>query len=587
MTFFRDTYRFIFWLVRVVLVFLRTRPATTAAVIVMSVASRITNLLAFLMPLKVILLAGSSGVPRYFRFFIEPDQKTEWIYILAAAAVVSYLLTIILESLTDRLSLSGATDVLSEADAIPLFENQNTLARNYYSGFCQIAADALFIGAGFAAGFYIYPSFFAFVTGLLLFLFLFSCILIRPPQNAMPGTLSFAIRDNPGSYVSVMTSVLFLAAFFYLLIPFLLFDYTNILVALVSFIIIRRTRSAIGSIVKGAVKLTAQQHRINALVFRDVQLHEKNAPEERIFMELFNRQARAENATQALSRVVYLDGPVDVYWEDSTIPGVNTFSIAAADQSRGRTRYYRQHVFPPKQSRKLENEEFLFTHIRRQSIMAPDMVTLYFAGHYQCQVLDYGTGELFSHDDWLDIETAILERIHCYAPPRELIDTCCASAPMLHDRLHDDFFIPLEMAADTSEEKQVLGIFLTQLPELRKRLEQLPLHIYNPDINRPNVAVAGNGQPLVMTWGRWSLEPIGAGLPASLRKNGISEMIEKLIRARRDVPRDFSEEDVRFATDCWDLETHIKKKKYKAALALMDKMTAAAEPDAPAMTATG
>jgi len=53
------------WLARVIGAFWRAQPRITASVIGAPVLSRFTGLGAFLLPLKVLLLAGSQGVPRY------------------------------------------------------------------------------------------------------------------------------------------------------------------------------------------------------------------------------------------------------------------------------------------------------------------------------------------------------------------------------------------------------------------------------------------------------------------------------------------------------------------------------------------
>lgn len=572
MTLFRETIEFIRWLLKVIFAFIRVRPLTTIALIIMAASSHIFNLLAFLMPLKVLMLAATPGVPGKLSFLVQPEHKMFWIYVLTAASIGSYFAMLIMDSLTNRLSLAGSAHLLNETEAIPLFENQNTLAQNYYSSFSQLCADFIFVGMAYAAGFFIYWQFFGFLAALIVFFFLLSSVFIRSPEKSLPGTFSHYIRENYNSYLSVLSSILFLAAFIFLLVPFLLYEGTSIILAIVAFIIVRRTLGTVRSSVKDAVRLSSQKHRINALVFPNVQLYEKQKPEELAFFEFFNKQARQKHAKDALEQVMPLEAEIDVSWEDSGIAGVNTFAIAAADTSAGKTRYFRQHVFPQKQTRKLDNEEFLFTHIPRHHINAPAMITLYFVGQFQCQVLDYGTGKTPENDQWPELEDSLIEHVWSYTPPHDLVRTCCASAPMLHDRLNHETLSALEIAADTHQEAQSLQTFMSWLPEVKSRLKDLPMHIYNPDLKKINISLDENQDPCIMFWGNWSLEPIGAGLPPRLKNNGLAEILEKVCKKRKDIPAGYCENDVFLAADCWDLENFIKKKKYKSALALISQM---------------
>ncbi len=572
MILFRETLDFIRWLFGVISAFIRVRPGTTMAIILMAASSHIFHLLAFLMPLKVLMLAGSSGVPSKLSFFIQPEHKTLWIYILTGASITSYFAMLIMDSLTEKLSLAGSDHLLNETEAIPLFDNQKTLAQSYYSGFSQLCADLCFVGTTYLVGLFIYWQFFSFLILLLIFFFLLSSILLRSPEKSLPGTLSHYIRDNYNSYLGVLSSIFFLSAFIFLLFPFLLYEETSIILAIVAFIIVRRTLTTIRSFIKNAVKLSSQKHRINALIFPNVQLYEKQKPEEFAFFELFSKEARQKQAKEALGQVLPLASAIDVQWEDSNIPGVTTFALVAHNTSSDMKQHFRQNVFPPKQTRKLENEDFLFSYIPRHHLKAPTMVTLYYVGQFQCQVLEYGLGGMPGNDQWPDLEDVLIEHVWSYTPPPDLIRTCCASAPMLYERLSENIVSALKLAADTDQEVWALQTFISSLPAIQSRLEKLPLHIYNPDLKKDNIFLGQNQDPFIMFWGRWSLEPIGAGIPPRLLKDGISELLHKVCQKRKDIPGDYSEKDLFLVADCWDLENLIKRKKFKSALVLISRM---------------
>src|SRR5690606_710428 len=104
MNLFKETARLVKWTSKVVLAFASMRPFSTFFVTVVQALSEITSLLAFLLPLKVILLVATPGVPRYFRFFIDPADKEPWIAWLSMSAVIAYLLTVALDFIAERMS---------------------------------------------------------------------------------------------------------------------------------------------------------------------------------------------------------------------------------------------------------------------------------------------------------------------------------------------------------------------------------------------------------------------------------------------------------------------------------------------------
>ena len=157
MNIFKDGFLLVRWLFKLLRVFLGIRPVTTIAVVVFSVMSRITNLLAFFLPLKVILLAGSDGVPRYFRFFIDASDKGDWIIWLSVAAVVSYLLTLVLDAASNRLSEVGSSDILERANELALVGKERAAAHSYYAMFSEVLADTVFSIAVVVALWFINP----------------------------------------------------------------------------------------------------------------------------------------------------------------------------------------------------------------------------------------------------------------------------------------------------------------------------------------------------------------------------------------------------------------------------------------------
>ncbi|MFO7803158.1 MAG: hypothetical protein R6V55_12770 [Desulfovermiculus sp.] len=576
MNLFKQSHFFVIWFAQVMRTFLQVHPWTTVGVVAMAAGSRIAYVLATFMPFKVVLLAGSSGVPRYFQFFMAPEHKEIWIVILAVGTVICYITSVVLDALTERLSETGSAKVLQQAEVIPYLNNQQDVARAYYAKFCRISADAVFVGAGVLTGLIVNFSLFLVVIGLISLLFILSAILLKTADHIHPRAAAVYIQNNLGNYIKTLTSVAFLLSFLFLLILFLLFGYANVLGAILSIVIIRQTLTALTSIVKDAVSLGKAQHQINALTFRDVQFQQKENPIEKARRILFNKSAREALVKKELSQLMHLQDNLEVHWLDPVIPGVDCFAIAVQTNHAAEHKHFLQQVFPPKQYQKLEHEHFLFKHIQREAISAPAQISFFHSGQFQCQICDYGAGMPVPKSQWKDVESMLIERIWSCPPPSELVRVYAASTPLLPHRLTDELIAGLEIAVDTREEEQKLRLLNKYVPQMRARLHSMPLYVYNPDFNKNNVVQDPNTDFLIMVWCRWSLEPLGAGMTRStmgqLRRKGLNELLGKVSRSRSDMTEDIVLEDVALAAWCFDLEYMITKKKYKAGLKLLEKI---------------
>ncbi|MFH7321143.1 hypothetical protein ACHHRT_11115 [Desulfurivibrio sp. D14AmB] len=566
MNLFTETTSFWGWFGTVIRNFLRIRPWTTLAIILMASASRVFYVLAFFMPLKVILLAGSPGVPRYFQFFITPEQKTAWIVGFTLGAIACYILTMILDALVDRLALAGSAQVLRQAQVIPLLNNQQAVVQGYYAKFCGICADSTFVTAGLLVGLLINTQLFIFVVGIMVFFYVFTAFFARSYDQLEPRPLAAYIRDNLLNYLKVLASLVFLSSFIVLLIPLLLSEDANILAAILSIIILRQLAGSLVAIVKDTVTLAGARHRIDALVFKDIQLQEKEAPEEVVFRELFNKRNRNQRAEHELGRVMALPAKPDVTWLDPVIPGVSYFAITVAGEQAAEKRHYRMDVYSPKHLQKLEHEAFLFSHVSRSGLHAPKLITQYFAGSFQCQICEAGSGERPTGADWGALQKTLIGRRWGHSPPPGLVAAYCSSSPLLPQRLDENLVSSMQVAVDTEAEADNLGRLLEKLPVIREKLEKLPLYIYNPDLQPHQIMLAGDGEPLVMTWCRWSLEPLGAGIPINLKEVDLAEILDTVRATRNDVSAELAPADILFAAGCQELERMIRGRRYKAAL---------------------
>jgi hypothetical protein len=102
-------------------------------------------------------------------------------------------------------------------------------------------------------------------------------------------------------------------------------------------------------------------------------------------------------------------------------------------------------------------------------------------------------------------------------PPADLAARYLRSHALLWQRFGTATLEDLFMAANTQSENDALRYVISLWGEVRETLQRLPLMLISPDIG-PGAGTLwksedGTGQ--LIDWGRWGVEPLGAGWPVA------------------------------------------------------------------------
>lgn len=560
----RETRDFSAWFVQAMQTFLSARPHTTLAVVLLSAVGSMAKLLSLLLPLKVILLADSEGTSKHFAF-IDPANEALWIGGLSLLAVGSYLLFLFSESLVSRLSADAGRDILARANALSILNNQEQKAQKYYTDCCRICSNLLFITAAFFAMLLFNPLLCVSLAALSGLEFAMTAWILRG-QDLKPGAAKRYIQEKSSDYLKILSTLIFLSAFLIILVPLLGGRGTGILAAVMGIILVRRLLSFMVDTVKTAVSLHRSRSLIASLVFPEVQHQIQESSENQALRKLFSKKARQSRTEKELAQAMPLPGQVEVLWADSAVKGVSIFTIIVNNNQENPAGYYQQQVFPSKNRHLLENEDFLFHYISRSSLRAPRLITRFREARFECQICDYGLGLPPGREKW---EAAMPELLGFYwslQPPAELIRAYRTTHRLLHERLEPKLANRLKTGADTRQEKRIFKELMQRLPRIREKLAAIPLYVQNPELIRENTVLDSQGSMLVMTWGRWRLEPAGFSIPRSLEQNSLAAMVEQLRLSRDDVPADLDADHLSLACSMRLLEADIWKSAYKSGL---------------------
>lgn len=562
------------WFIKVLVTFLKARPLATAVIILTTLLERVTNLLSVLLPLKVILLAGSEGVPRYFAFFIDTTNKEIWIAILSFATVGMFIATSLLDTISRRISQWVSGEVLESANEISVIADQEQKASSYYSRFCSIVSYSIFFILSLVVLWFINLYLFLFLLLLIFSEIVFTAIAVLGNDDINPGRLKGFIINKLSNYLGTLKIINFLLGFFVILYPYFVGVDYNILFAIVSMILLRQSLNMLSSLVSDAVLLSKARHRVNTLVFRGYQLENKERPLSVALRDIFPNHRRERMVAEHIdAEKKSKNAEIKSLWVDSLVPSAKTFIVTFSDESVGSFKNFQQQVFPPNSVSRLNNESFLFEHVSRLRLKAPEVITRFSEGPFECILYHAGIGEAISGSEWRKCEFELLKDILSCQPPKSLVEAYSMSHPMLYNKIKDEFVSRVEVAIDTEAEAEVLAKFKSVVADLIRYLSKLPVYIYNPDIRPGNVIKEANdGGFLVMTWTRWQILPLGAAISSRYKPQQLEEALLAVRENRRDVADTFSVEDMSCANLCYELERAIRTERYKAALDIMHQL---------------
>src|SRR6056297_589432 len=110
----------------------RCSPVRLAASIPLDLVSQVSFVLALMLPLKVIIMLGTDGVPRYFRFFMTEETRTDWMIGFAFGALVFFCLSVVSDFFIGRLARGGGEQLLLQSQKSGLFDNQERFANDVF-----------------------------------------------------------------------------------------------------------------------------------------------------------------------------------------------------------------------------------------------------------------------------------------------------------------------------------------------------------------------------------------------------------------------------------------------------------------------
>ena len=136
---------------------LRCAPVAFLLAIPTVAVNQVSFILSMMLPLKVIILIGSDGIPRFLRFLMTEQSKQQWIVYLFGLSVAFFLLYLLTNRLLVALGDSGGSSIRKQSDKVTLFDAEADFSSQVFLRLAQTWGTFAIVAGGVVLGLILGP----------------------------------------------------------------------------------------------------------------------------------------------------------------------------------------------------------------------------------------------------------------------------------------------------------------------------------------------------------------------------------------------------------------------------------------------
>lgn len=482
--------------------FFRVVPFHTVVIVFLTLGSQVAAILASLLPLKVVILLGSERIPRYFPDGFSYIDRDVLIGALSAATLGFFILHLFFEKMVGIATNMAVGHLLEKSKKLVLFDNQDEVAAKAYGRYSRALAGGVFVFLSLSGLSFFYPGMVLVLVcyGMLSFLFVVAL-------GSFLDSFGRKVEKDLASVLKLVGGFGFFVGFGYLIVDFTFLNPPGFFVAIISLIASRQiTQRAVGT-VGDVVALRKQQLKLDALFFHGKALLPEKINQDRSMWALLDVSRRKKWVFSLLHESLGEEAEdIDVLWCQTGVQNVASLKVMANDEM------YFVKIFEGNRKVLALHEAAL---VAESLERLPSLRCVYIShlSNYPCHLYRLPRGRHPNPAEVKDLVIPLKTRMLVVEPPRELEERFKRSKPMLWQRLESLPWDRLDMAAESSEIRHSLAFVYNYLSEVKKELESLPITIVSPIPSGVPEAfwVTDKDEVLLTNWGRWSIEPVGAG----------------------------------------------------------------------------
>ena len=503
------------WLRKLTRRILAVTPLNTVVSVLVTMAAQVFLVLAFLLPLKVVLLVAGEGIPRFLQGFVNQENRDAAIIFFATLAIACYGGYHLCQSIAQRNIRKGTSRLVGQAEKLSIFDEQAQLTETGYTRFVEGVASTALLIIWLSIGLWLNTAIFGALSLIFVVEYLLLALLVNRPRGS-PEKLRYTVETGPTKTARLLASINFLIVFLLLIVQFLSARESAIgaqaredwasspIVAILSIILIRQVLQRAVSVVGVMEYMARQRLRLMPLFFPSTK-YLPTTPKTDAFLDTLLPEVRDSWLADCLGDLT--DEPVglrDCRCRDALINGVIYLDIL--DRSG---RWFGKYFSQGNALKAAHEAELLSRH--------PDDLPLSLAyrgkstieGHH---LLLFEGAEMspMPREDWPARALSLLFEAWTFEPDRELIKAYLRTHSLLPERLDEKRLALLEIAIEDNKEAQSLAEFQTAWIAIHQHVQQLPLVVHNPQMTvADSWAIGEQGEPICLHWSNWRLEAVG------------------------------------------------------------------------------
>lgn len=553
--------RNVYWLALIGKKFLKTVPDKVFYSVLLSLISKATSVLVSYLPLKIVILLGSSGIPKYFPSSFQQYDRDALVVGLCGITILCYLIYLSTEKLLQKLNNWVANVVLGGEKKLPLFANQSQIAQQGVQRYSQCLAELIFLSIVIVVLGKLYLN----VLLLIVILGLTIVLAIRTFRKAKRTVQ----EDKLMSITALVCDLVFLVVFIFMIYQALAGDGPSILVMVLTFILLRQSQSSLRKVISNIRYLTRQHVQINALFLGEKIALQETKPNEALFWTL----AEPSNVKQWVRDVVNRveerkDYKLNCQWLQLGLRDVLTYRVSVSFKDQQNNEYLIK-LFGAKQklASQLEQEVMQkITGLQKLELLATEEIEGFSCLLYKWQneVIPIANE---SGTNRSDFDTSLMEVVL----PKLFVEKYLQSHFILPQRLDHVFWKKVQFISELmnarvqSQVEKLLAIS----SDIELRLNALPLTIINTKISNDTLFRTSLGSMLALHWGGWAIEPIGSGLSIRESDLDVSPDIISSLQDNRDDLQGIKNLDLYLAALMFNFESLINSQKFYQAFELI------------------
>lgn len=480
--------------------FVRVVPLHTLTIVLLTLVSQIATLLASFLPLKVVILLGSEGMPRYFPASFSQIDRDTLIASLSVATVGFFILVLLSERLIDMTTARSTRHLLAKSHKIVLFENQDEIAANAYQRYSRALAGGVFVFLALLGLIPFYPTMVGVMVGYGVLAVLITYLLHKIKPAFREG-----LEVNLNSVLKLIGGIGFFAAFGYLVADFIFWNPPSFIVAIVSLLASRQISQRATGAIGDLSTLQKQRLKLDALFFHGKALLPEKLRADKTMWPLLAPEKREEWVRPVLKELLGKSPRgLKIRWHQLGMPNVAGLEVCTEDEC------YLIKLFETNRSSLALHEATLMME-SLQGFPSLPWVGSTRLGNHHCLVYSLPTGKSPKQRQVKKLRGHLKTQLLAVTPPKTLVQRFQRSRPMLWQRLDGIAWDRLQVAVNIPEQRGQVRVLLAQLSALQQELQALPIAVVIPKIQPEAVWLTEEGEVLYIEWGRWSLEPVGAG----------------------------------------------------------------------------